>query len=139
MSMKWDVLFQEEFEAEYRSFERELQNELVAHALLLRVFGPNLGRPSVDSLNGSRHANMKELRFGWKGEVWRIAFAFDPRRRAILLVGGDKRGTDQKRFYHRLIAVADERFDRHLREMAAETKHRSGKASGKGIRHGKKP
>jgi len=132
--MGWEVLFQSEFDTEFQALEQGLQDELLAHALLLREFGPNLGRPTVDSLKGSRHANMKELRFGWAGEVWRIAFAFDPRRRAILLVGGDKRGADQKRFYRRLIAVADERLDRHLAEMIAE----GSRHSGKGISHGKK-
>jgi transcriptional regulator with XRE-family HTH domain len=67
-----------------------LQDELLAHALLLSQVGPGLGRPTVDTLKGSKHANMKELRFGWQGEVWRVAFAFDPDRQAILLVGGDK-------------------------------------------------
>ena len=134
MAMEWEVLFQDEFDAEFRTLEQNLQDELLAHALLLRKFGPNLGRPTVDSLKGSRHMNMKELRFGWAGEVWRVAFAFDPRRRAILLVGGDKRGTDQKRFYRRLIAVADERLDRHLTELAAGKIRRSRK----GGSHGKK-
>ena len=134
MTMEWEVLFQDEFDAEFRALEQDLQDELLAHALLLREFGPNLGRPTVDSLKGSRHTNMKELRFGWSGEVWRVAFAFDPRRRAILLVGGDKRGTDQKRFYRRLITVADERLDRHLAGMAAGKIRRSGK----GGSHGKK-
>ena len=57
---------------------------------------------------------MKELRFDWKGEVWRVAFAFDPKRQAILLAGGDKGGADQKRFYKRLVATADSRFDGYL-------------------------
>lgn len=91
----------------------------MAHARLLGEFGPNLGRPTVDGLKGSKHANMKELRFGWETGVWRIAFAFDPQRQAILLVGGDKGGADQRRFYKRLIAVADERFDEHLASLAA--------------------
>ena len=73
-----------------------------------------MGRPAVDTLSGSKHSNMKELRFGWEGEVWRVAFAFDPKRQAILLVAGDKSGAGQKRFYKRLIAVADKRFDAHL-------------------------
>ncbi|MGB5197071.1 MAG: type II toxin-antitoxin system RelE/ParE family toxin [Candidatus Deferrimicrobium sp.] len=63
--MEWEVLFQDEFDAEFRALEQDLQDELLAHALLLREFGPNLGRPTVDSLKGSRHTNMKELRFGW--------------------------------------------------------------------------
>lgn len=71
---------------------------------------------------------MKELRFGWAGEVWRVAFAFDPARQAILLVGGDKGGADQRRFYKRLIALADARFDAHLTALAATKKeHRHGK------------
>lgn len=74
------------------------------------------------------HANMKELRFSWEGEVWRVAFAFDPKRQAILLVGGNKAGADQRRFYKRLISVADTRFDQHLAEQQqAEHEHRHGK------------
>ena len=57
---------------------------------------------------------MKEMRFNWTGEAWRVAFAFDPQRQAVLLVGGDKSGADQKRFYKRLISVADSRYSQHL-------------------------
>src|SRR3974377_21537 len=76
----------------------------------LQQFGPQLGRPRVDTLNGSRHANMKELRFSAADGEWRVAFAFDRTRSAILLVAGDKSGVSQKNFYKRLIAVAGERF-----------------------------
>jgi hypothetical protein len=72
---------------------------LLAHAEVLADFGPALGRPHVDTLAGSRHANMKELRFNAVDGVWRVAFAFDPERRAILLVAGDKSGMSQARFY----------------------------------------
>lgn len=68
--------------------------------------------------------NMKEMRFAWVGEVWRVAFAFDPERKAILLVGGDKGGADQRRFYKRLIAVADERFDEYLATLKISKKER---------------
>ena len=102
-------------DAELAALDELLQDELLAHARLLADFGPNLGRPTVDTLKGSRHPNMKELRFGWQGGVWRVAFAFDPQRQAILLVGGDKGGADQKRFYRRLIAVADDRYRRSPR------------------------
>lgn len=85
--------------------DEALQEELFAHAKLLAQFGPNLGRPTVDTLKGSNYTNMKELRFSWNSEVWRVAFAFDPHREAILLVGGDKSGIDQRRFYKQLIAL----------------------------------
>ena len=112
--MTWVVLFHDAFDTEFAALVEELQDELLAHAKLLAEFGPNLGRPTVNTLKGSRHANMKELRFAWNGQVWRVAFAFDPQRQAILLVGGDKCGADQRRFYKRLITVADERYDDHL-------------------------
>ncbi|WP_116137976.1 type II toxin-antitoxin system RelE/ParE family toxin [Trinickia diaoshuihuensis] len=123
----WMVLFHDAFDAEFRAFPEGLQDELLAHARLLSEFGPNLGRPTVDSLKGSQHANMKELRFGWGNGVWRVAFAFDPKRQAILLVGGDKGSADQRRFYKRLIAEADHRLSEHLSSLGAtkatENKH----------------
>ena len=130
--MIWTVLFHQAFDAEFKTLSIALQDELLAHALLLSEFGPNLGRPTVDTLNESKHANMKELRFGWEGQVWRLAFAFDPQRQAILLVGGDKGGADQKRFYKRLIAIADERFDEHLATL------KSARPAEKDGKHGKK-
>ena len=67
-------------------------------ALLLEHFGPQLGRPRVDTLKGSRHANMKELRFDAADGVWRVAFAFDPKRNAVLLIAGDKSGEAKRDF-----------------------------------------
>lgn len=90
-------------------------------ARVLQEFGPQLGRPRVDTLNGSRHANMKELRFSAADGEWRVAFAFDPRRKAILLVAGDKSGGSEKRFYRELIRKADERFDAHLERIGKGT------------------
>ena len=94
------------------------------YALLIKLkqFGPELGRPDVDTLNGSRYPNMKELRFNVADEEWRVAFAFDPKRKAILLVGGSKSGISQRRFYKSLIRVADKRFERHLSTIAEERK-----------------
>jgi hypothetical protein len=74
----------------------------------------------VDTLKGSRHANMKELRFDAADGVWRVAFAFDPKRNAVLLIAGDKSGGGEKRFYRQLIAKADERFDEHLSRTKKE-------------------
>ena len=120
--MTWTVLFHDAFDAEFEALEVELQDELLAHAKLLATFGPDLGRPTVDTLKGSRHSNMKELRFSWSGQVWRVAFAFDPQRQAILLVGGDKGGADQRRLYKRLLTVADARYDDHLATLSQSTK-----------------
>ena len=112
--MKWDVDLHDEFVPEYLELQKDVQDELLAYVELLEQFGPQLGRPRVDTLNGSRHANMKELRFDASGGVWRFAFAFDPKRRAIILCGGDKSGGSEKRFYRQLIHKADDRFDTHL-------------------------
>ncbi len=120
--MTWAVVFHDAFDAEFEALVEELQDELLAHAKLLAAFGPDLGRPTVDILKGSRHSNMKELRFSWNGQVWRVAFAFDPRQQAILLVGGDKGGADQRRFYKRLLTVADARYDDHLGTLSQSTK-----------------
>ncbi|OIQ75444.1 hypothetical protein GALL_428880 [mine drainage metagenome] len=126
--MTWNILFHDDFALEFAALAESLQDELLAHALLLKDFGPGLGRPTVDTLKGSQHANMKELRFAWAGEVWRVAFAFDPERQGILLVGGDKGGADQRRFYKRLIAVADQRFSGHLETLkTSKTEHQHGK------------
>ena len=115
--MKWEVDLHDDFVPEYRELHRDVQDELLACIGLLEQFGPQLRRPRADTLNGSRHANMKELRFGAAGGVWRVAFAFDPNRKAILLVGGDKSGGSEKRFYRQLIDKADARFDDHLAKI----------------------
>ncbi len=115
--MEWTVLLAEDFETEFLALPKEVQDEALATARLLQRFGPQLGRPRADTLSVSRQANMKELRFDAADGVWRVAFAFDPRRRAILLVGGDKSGGSEKRFYRELIRKADERFDAHLERI----------------------
>ena len=114
MTSRWNVIFEVEFDAEFQALPEGLQDEIFAHTLLLKEYGPNLGRPTVDTLKGSKHSNMKELRFNWKNGVWRIAFAFDPKRCAVLLTAVDKTGADQKRIYKKLIAVADKRYECYL-------------------------
>ncbi|MFL5092369.1 MAG: type II toxin-antitoxin system RelE/ParE family toxin [Xanthobacteraceae bacterium] len=115
--MLWIVRFEDEFEQEFLALEQEVQDELLAVARLLAEHGPQLGRPYVDTLKGSKHTNMKELRFDAMRGVWRVAFAFDPRRQGILLVAGDKSGVSQHRFYKQLIAKADKRFAAHLERL----------------------
>lgn len=120
--MNWDVRLHEAFEAEFLAFERGVQTELLAIAKLLAEYGPQLGRPFADTLKGSKHANMKEMRFSAADGEWRTAFAFDPERRAIFLVAGDKSGVSQKRFYKQLIAKADRRFSDHLENLKSVRK-----------------
>jgi hypothetical protein len=120
--MTWNVAFGDEFDAEFRELAEAVQDELIAAAKLLADFGPQLSRPHADTLNESSFANMKELRFDADGGVWRVAFAFDPKRKAILLVAGDKSGGSEKRFYKTLIAKADKRYRSHLDRLAAVKK-----------------
>jgi len=112
--MQWEVRLADEFDPEFDELPEIVQDELLATARLLETFGPELGRPHADTLNASRHPNMKELRFRADDGAWRVAFAFDPARTAILLVAADKAGVKERRFYRRLIKLADERFDKHL-------------------------
>ena len=120
--MVWVVEISDEFEPEFDALHVGVRTEILALARLLQQFGPQLGRPRVDTLNDSRHANMKELRFSATGGEWRVAFAFDPRRKAILLVAGDKSGGGEKRFYRELIRRADDRFDAHVARLKKEGK-----------------
>jgi hypothetical protein len=120
--MEWKVAFGDEFDAEFEELPEAVQDELLASAKLLTAFGPQLSRPHADTLNDSSFANMKELRFDADDGVWRVAFAFDPERKAILLVAGDKSGGSEKRFYKSLIAKADMRFQAHLDRLATAKK-----------------
>lgn len=117
---KWFIEFCDEFDVDFASMAEVVQDELLAQLKVVERFGPDLGRPHVDTLKGSKHANMKELRFKADNGVWRIAFAFDPYRKAVVLVGGDKSGSSEKRFYKVLIRTADVRFDRHLASLKQE-------------------
>jgi hypothetical protein len=115
MLVSWVVEIGDEFAPEFDMLHEDVQTEVLALSLLLQRFGPSLGRPRVDTLKGSRHPNMKELRFSAAGGEWRVAF--DPKRRAILLVAGDKSGIREKRFYRELIRKADDRLDAHLARL----------------------
>ena len=120
--MSWVVEVGDEFEPEFAELQEDVRTEILALARLLQQFGPQLGRPRADTLSGSRHANMKELRFSAADGEWRVAFAFDTKRKAILLVAGDKSGGSEKRFYRELIRKADDRFDAHLVRLKQERK-----------------
>ena len=120
--MAWEVVFDEAFDPEFEALPTDVQDELYVQAEWIEQLGPEAGRPRVDTLKGSRYANMKELRFDAAGGVWRVAFAFDPKRRAILLIAGDKSGGSEKRFYKKLIDKADARYGRHLNTLKERKK-----------------
>jgi hypothetical protein len=117
LNMSWKAYFHPRFKVEFDKLSGPVQNELLAMLILLREYGPSLGRPEVDTLKDSRFTNMKELRFKADGGVWRVAFAFDPERDAILLVAGDKSGGSEKTFYRRLLEKADKRYREHLQAL----------------------
>ena len=109
--MAWEVEYTDQFEVWWLTLGAEDQNSIRASVEVLEEQGPALGRPLVDTLKGSRHPNMKELR-PTVGNI-RILFAFDPRRMAILLIGGDKTNR-WREWYQRMIPVADQLYDEHL-------------------------
>ena len=118
----WDVEFTDQFHQWYRSLSSKEQHTVVARVELLEEAGPALGRPVVDSVHQSRHANMKELR---AEQGLRVLFAFDPRRTAILLLGGDKSSSDAgspdwNRWYGRYVPIADDLYDTYLDELRDE-------------------
>jgi hypothetical protein len=114
----WLVEYTDEFGAWWETLSADEQASLDANVQLLERFGPQLTRPHADSIKGSKHANMKELRTQSHGRPLRTFFAFDPRRSAILLIGGDKTGDNN--FYKRMIPLADRLYDQHLAELRSE-------------------
>jgi len=114
--MSYLVKFHPDFVPEWKRLSmalKELVGEVLDH---LEDEGPFLGRPEVDTLNGSKHSNMKEIRVRSGREVWRFAFAFDTEQAAIILCGGGKQGMSETLFYKQLISKADDRFASWLRE-----------------------
>jgi hypothetical protein len=109
--MSWQVEFHDEFLPEFEALAVPVQDALLAHLIPLQEFGPMLGRPAVDTMKDSRIANLKELRFDAGGGVWRVLFAFNGQRIAVLLAAGDKAGVAQARFYRRLVAKAESRWE----------------------------
>ena len=114
----WEIEYTSEFGEWWDSLTREQQEALDDRVMLLTQVGPSLKRPVVGEITSSRHANMKELRVSKAGAL-RVLFAFDPRRHAILLLGGDKSGKWQE-WHQRAIPQADELYDAHLNALRAE-------------------
>jgi hypothetical protein len=111
VSAPWEVILDPEVNKWIVCLEDEIYDRVEAAIDMLSEYGPALGRPLVDTISGSKHSNMKELRVG----TCRILFAFDPARNALLLVAGDKRGKWQE-WYLESIPVADDRFDTWLHQ-----------------------
>ena len=116
--MAWPVEYTDEFGAWWDTLTGAEQVSMDAHVRKLEQRGPNLPFPYSSGVKGSRHAHMRELRVQSGGKPLRVFYAFDPRRMAILLIGGDKTG--DKRFYDRMIPVADDLYDEHLVELKKE-------------------
>jgi len=114
--MAWEVEFTGEFERWWNSLAEEEQVEIAAKVELLEEHGPTLPRPHADVITSSRHANMKELRGKVDERYLRVLYAFDPRRTALLLIGGDKTG--DSKWYEKFVPIADDLFDRHLKELS---------------------
>lgn len=114
--MAWTVVEHPEFSVEREKLPEEVLNKLAEAILVLEERGPQLGRPLVDTLNGSKHRNIKELRIA-VGGAWRFAFAFDPIQEAVFLAGVNKEGGSTEKFYKRLIRTADKRFDEWLEAL----------------------
>lgn len=113
--MAWDIEYTDQFEDWWRLLTEDEQDRIAASVQLLSIHGPSLGRPAVDNITTSRHPNMKELRAG----TTRTLFAFDPRRMAILLLGGDKSG-EWNRWYETAVPAADALYDDHLTTLENE-------------------
>jgi len=116
--MAWEVEGTREFEEWYASLEPDDQDSINNSIEMLEESGPALGRPHADTVRQSQFSNMKELRTQSKGDPLRTFFAFDPRRTAILLIGGDKTGDD--RFYERMVPKADNLYKTYLDELKSE-------------------
>ncbi len=116
--MAWNLEYTDEFAEWYGAPSESQQDDVTAAGLLLIEQGPRLPFPYSPGLNGSRHTHMRELRVQSGGRPIRVFYAFDPRRTAILLIGGDKTGDD--RFYERMIPVADALYDTYIAEIRKE-------------------
>lgn len=116
--MQWDIEYTDEFGAWWERLTESEQEDVAAAVGLLEQRGPHLGHPWSSDVRGSRHRQMRELRIQHRGRPWRVLYAFDPRRTAVLLIGGDKTGDG--RWYERHVPNADQLYDAHLAQLAEE-------------------
>jgi hypothetical protein len=112
--MAYEVEYTDEFSGWWGGLTAKEQDSIASSVGLLESRGPNLDHPHSSAVYGSRHGHMRELRIQHAGRPYRVLYAFDPRRMAILLIGGDKR------WYSRMVPIADGLYDQHLREIREE-------------------
>ena len=116
--MAWEVEYTEEFEVWWDALTVAEQIDVDAAVRLLESKGPTLGYPQSSSIHRSKHSHMRELRIQHQGRPYRVLYAFDPRRMALLLLGGDKTGDDQ--WYEHVVPLADRLYDSHLQTLRQE-------------------
>jgi hypothetical protein len=116
--MTWSVEYTDEFEAWWNTLAEAEQEAVDASVGLLIERGPQLGFPHSSAIRGSRHEHLRDLRIQEGGRPYRVLYAFDPRRTALLLIGGGKAGND--RWYEEQVPVADRLYDEHLRQLKRE-------------------
>lgn len=123
----WEVEFTDEFGAWWNSLNEDEQAAVAQKVRLLEELGPSLPYPHCSGIYGSKHGRMRELRIQHQGRPYRVLYSFDPRRTALLLIGGDKTGDD--RWYEVYIAMADELYDAHLTALKEEERERENEKS----------
>lgn len=118
VGVKWEVEYTDEFGQWWETLQEMEQASIDASVSLLEDYGPSLPFPYSSGINGSKHGNMRELRIQHEGRPYRVLYVFDPRRCAILLLGGDKTGAD--RWYDQNVPIADRLYDEHLDTLQEE-------------------
>jgi hypothetical protein len=116
--MEWDIEYTDEFGEWWECLTAAEQEDIRASVTLLRRWGPSLRYPHTSSIHGSKHSRMRELRIQHAGRPYRVLYVFDPRRVAILLIGGEKTGDD--RWYGHYVPLADRLYDEHLSQLRRE-------------------
>lgn len=116
--MTWEIEYTDEFEAWWNSLSEGEQESVAAYVRLLETRGTSLPFPHSSGITGSRHSHMRELRVQHQGSPYRVLYAFDPRRVALLLIGGNKTGND--RWYTEYVPIADRLYDEHLQTLRKE-------------------
>jgi hypothetical protein len=116
--MQWEIEYTDEFAAWWDGLAEGEQESVRASVKLLGDYGPGLKFPHSSGIETSKHGHMRELRTQHEGRPYRTLYAFDPRRAAILLIGGDKTGND--RWYEQFVPLADSLYDEHLEQLKKE-------------------